>query len=686
MPCSRRGAPALRAGALCLCVMAARPLHGQATQDTTPVVLQSLEVTTERVKAVPPPELIVNVPGKVVQRQQSANAYDLVRRSAGLEVHEQGQGPGWASDVVIRGFTSDHSSDVLLLLDGVPINLPMHGHVEGYSDWSILSPAAVRGLRVIHGSASPLYGDFAFAGAVEVTTMVDARGSAGSLGGSTNGEFGGWYRTGHRGVRGGTLVALSGQREGGWRDNSDSWLGNLLLRGWHQAGGHTRLEGGIASYAASWNSPGFLTVADYNAGHLTRATDRTDGGSGGRLIVQGSLTHLLEGGAQVDLQGWAQGVRSTVFLSLADDGVVSQQEERDRRQAVGFTGSWSAPSGPGTFALGVDGRSDWDNYELYGTVQRTRTETRQLTDAQFQQGGGYARWRGFLLGRLQVDLGLRADLLRTGVRDRAIPGDQFRSRIQGVVSPKAGTRLLLGGPWSTVATVSRGFRGAIGTITDPKQPLVTAWSGEVGLQYSAERATAQVSVFQTNTRHERILNPVSLQVSDAGTSRRRGISGTLGLQLTPRVHLSAEATYNDAKITGVKGDSTGNLLAAAQLLDLPRPEFHDVPLTPGSVVPGVAKHLGRVELAVRATDAVELTGRLRWSGSFTPIGEPGVRTRGYALADLGTSLHLAGWGTLDIELQNVLDQKYPEIRASGFINPGLPRTLRAALRLPVSTS
>ena len=138
------GAPVLRAGALLVLLLAARPLAGQA-RDTVPVVLETLEVTTERIRAVPPPELVVSVPGAVVQKQQAANAYDLVRRAAGLEVHEQGQGPGWASDVVIRGFTSDHSSDVLLVLDGVPINLPLHGHVEGYADWSILSPAAIGG-------------------------------------------------------------------------------------------------------------------------------------------------------------------------------------------------------------------------------------------------------------------------------------------------------------------------------------------------------------------------------------------------------------------------------------------------------------------------------------------------------------------------------------------------------------
>ena len=681
-----RGVPVSFAGALLMLLAGAGPLAGQA-QDSAPLVLETLEVTAERIRAVPPPELVVNVPGPVVQRQQSANAYDLVRRAAGLEVHEQGQGPGWASDVVIRGFTSDHSSDVLLVLDGVPINLPLHGHVEGYADWTIFSPAAVSGLRVIHGPASPLYGNFAFAGAVEVNTHADAEGLAASLGGSSYGEAGGWIRTGHRGASGGSLIALDGRREGGWRDNSDSWLGNLLLRGWRRVGERTRLEGGLASYAATWNSPGFLAVADYNAGHLSRAADRTDGGSGGRAILQGTLLHRFPSETQLDLQAWAQLVRSTVFLSIAEDGVVEQQEERDRRTALGFTASWRAPAGSGDVAFGVDGRADWDDYQLYGTQRRDRVETRQLSDGQFQQGGAYLRWRGFVFDRVQYDFGLRGDLLRVRARDRAIAGDPFRAEVQGAISPKAGARVLLGGPWSMVVTGSRGFRSAIGTITNPKQPLVTAWSGEVGVQLSGDRVNGQLSLFQTSTRNERILDPVTLQVSDAGTSRRRGISASLGVALTSRLRVALEGTLNDARITGA-GDTTGTLVSTSLVGGIPRPKpsFHDVPLTPGARVPGVARYLGRAELALAATSALETRVLFRWSGPFTPIGEPGVRTRPYVLTDLGASLRIPRWGTLDLELQNLLNARYPEIRASGFLNPGAPRTLRAALRLPLTPS
>jgi hypothetical protein len=172
-------------------------------------------------------------------------------------------------------------------------------------------------------------------------------------------------------------------------------------------------------------------------------------------------------------------------------------------------------------------------------------------------------------------------------------------------------------------------------------------------------------------------------VSDAGTSRRRGVSGSFAVAIGSRVKLAAEATWNDAQITGSSGSGALVLPALADepVFDSIPFRHHDEPLTPGDDVPGVAKHLGRVGVEVRAADWLDTRALLRWSGSFTPIGEPGVHTRAYAVTDIGASFRL-GWATLDVDLQNLLDKRFPEIRASGYINPGAPRTLRAALRLP----
>ena len=256
----------------------ARPDSARVTQ------LETINVTAERPRASAPPVTTIEVPPAELRRTFAADAYDLLRRTSGIEVHQQGQGPGFASDAVIRGFSSDHSSDVLLTVDGVPINLPVHGHVEGYSDWSILSPPAVSALRVITGPASPLYGDFSLAGVVEVFTAADAAGTSGSVTGSSDGDAGGWVRSGRRSDTGGFLLAGEGRRQQGWRDNSAYWLGNGTVRGWRRAGSG-RLEGGLSLYGSSWDSPGFLSVDDYNADRLTNAMDPTDGGSAYRGIA-----------------------------------------------------------------------------------------------------------------------------------------------------------------------------------------------------------------------------------------------------------------------------------------------------------------------------------------------------------------------------------------------------------------
>ena len=54
----------------------------------------------------------------------------------------------FASNASVRGFSSDHSTDVALWEDGVPTNEAVNGHAEGYSDWNLLFPEAIAGMDV----------------------------------------------------------------------------------------------------------------------------------------------------------------------------------------------------------------------------------------------------------------------------------------------------------------------------------------------------------------------------------------------------------------------------------------------------------------------------------------------------------------------------------------------------------
>ncbi|MBA3522305.1 MAG: TonB-dependent receptor [Gemmatimonadales bacterium] len=253
-----------------------------------------------------------------------------------------------------------------------------------------------------------------------------------------------------------------------------------------------------------------------------------------------------------------------------------------------------------------------------------------------------------------------------------------------LASPKLGARYLIGSRVALLGSLSRGFRGAVGVIGDPSRPPVVAWAKEVGATYSGDRLHAQMALFQLDVSNERLQDPVTREVSDAGRSRRRGVSLDLALTAAPGLRLIAEGTFNDAEMTAVTPTRGGTVVPSLSPVraGFPlRPSFHDVPLAPGDRVPGVSKYFGRAGVEAVLSSAVESRALLRFSGPFTPIGEPGVRTQAYGVLDVGASLRLRGMGgVLDLDLLNLLDVRYPELRASGYLNPGAPRTVRAAMR------
>ena len=123
-----------------------------------------------------------------IQQTPASSPWDLLRQTAGVEVHLQGQGPGFASDASVRGFSSDHSTDLALWIDGVPINEPVNGHAEGYNDWSLIFPATVRDVDVIKGPTSALFGNFALSGTVNVRTLERMTGTQADVSGGDVGN------------------------------------------------------------------------------------------------------------------------------------------------------------------------------------------------------------------------------------------------------------------------------------------------------------------------------------------------------------------------------------------------------------------------------------------------------------------------------------------------------------------
>ena len=64
----------------------------------------------------------------------------------------QHSGNGKANQYFLRGFNLDHGTDFATTLDGIPMNLPSHGHGQGYTD---LNPLIAELVETVHYRKGP---------------------------------------------------------------------------------------------------------------------------------------------------------------------------------------------------------------------------------------------------------------------------------------------------------------------------------------------------------------------------------------------------------------------------------------------------------------------------------------------------------------------------------------------------
>ncbi len=97
---------------------------------------------------------------------------ELVETAPGV-IATQHSGGGKANQYFLRGFNLDHGTDFSVAVDGVPVNMPSHGHGQGYADLNFLIPEAVSSVLYRKGPYSAEHGDFSSAGGVDLELADD---------------------------------------------------------------------------------------------------------------------------------------------------------------------------------------------------------------------------------------------------------------------------------------------------------------------------------------------------------------------------------------------------------------------------------------------------------------------------------------------------------------------------------
>jgi outer membrane receptor protein involved in Fe transport len=627
----------------------------------TPIQLETITVT-----ATPPqpqePRTAVRVSPIVIQETPALNAYDLLRQTAGLEVHEQGQGPGFASDASIRGFSSDHSTDIALWIDGVPNNEPVNGHAEGYNDWNLLFPEAIDGVDVLKGPTSALYGNFALSGVVNVRTLERMHGTSIWLDPGSYTYLDGGVLTGFDHGPNSGVFGLRGLHDNGWRPNSAYTIGQGHARLVEALSQRTTLDAGVELYATQWDSPGFLTDSAFQARLYDIVENPTDGGFKRRAQERVSLRVLAGPSLLWRTTTYATQGRWQLYLTIppepgAGEGTGSQTEEEDLRYGLGLTSALTWQRNRTQVTLGTEGRWDHSDYQNWLTTDRVRDSAQTLVTGRQASGALFLQATQDLGRHFRLTLGGRWDLQNTQSTPQ---GDAATSAGKGILSPKVGLLYHLPRVGSLYMNVSRGFKQTDGVIEDPTLPFITEWAYETGIKIDQQYVSGSVALFRMDVSNEQTFNPITLTATSGGASRRQGVEVEAHVRPVPSVTLSTDWTLNDAKYLHLITED-GDTLNGARVFN-------------------TAKYVGTAALEVAPLFA---PWRLRIStnvlGPYSPFDEPAVELPAYALLHVSGTVHV-GAVEAQFSVRNLLDRSYPDLRAGGFVTPGQPRTLFGTIR------
>jgi hypothetical protein len=509
---------------------------------------------------------------------------DIVEAVPGV-VATQHSGDGKANQYFLRGFNLDHGTDFAVSVDGMPVNMPTHGHGQGFADLNFLIPELVSGVRYRKGPYFADSGDFSLAGSasLDYVSALDKPFAEVTLGAH---DFRRLLAAGSRTVDDRTwlgAVELEGNN-GPWQVPERLRKANAVVR--YSQGTPSRgfnITG--MAYQSRWTSTDQIPERLIDTGELSRfgSLDPTDGGRTRRLSLSGQWFDKGPEG-ETRISAYAIDYRFdlfsdfTYFLNNPEQG--DQFEQTDRRRVFGAQASNTRAVRigglDGILSVGAQWRGDRiAEVGLYPTVARARigtarndTVSQDLISVYGQQLINFSdSFRGYL--------GLRGDWLRYDVQGREPiygPVNSGRGH-DSQLSPKFGLawtvtpahELYLNGG---VGFHSNDVRGA--TITadpqtggpaEPVPALVKGKGAEIGWRFQPrDGLTVTAALWQLQLDSELVY------VGDAGTtepgraSKRHGIETTLRWQFDPHWRLEADAALSRARFRALPSEGEGNTI------------------------------------------------------------------------------------------------------------------------------
>ena len=609
----------------------------------------------------------------------------------------QHSGDGKANQYFLRGFNLDHGTDFATRINGMPVNMPSHGHGQGYSDLNFLLPELVERIEYRKGPYFATVGDFAAAGSADIRYLATLPRPFAQV---TLGENS--YR---RGVAGGSTalaegITLLGAVEAATADGPWTVEQNLRkLNGLFTLSGGTRAQGWhltAMGYSARWTATDqvpqrLIDEGSPNGSPFGRfdSLDPTTGGESHRSSLSGEWhndgpsgrTNLSAYAIRYDLD---LNSNFTYALERPEDG--DQFKQTDKRTVVGFDAEHIVNHDLGAFpartVAGVQLRHDRIRVGLHDSVARRITNTVREDQVRQTQLGLFAQTSVEFTPEFRAVFGLRADGLQARVNALTL-AENGGSASDSLLSPKLTLVYALSPKTEVFLNTGRGFhsndaRGMTARV-DPRTrtvdlenpvrqvpPLVPVKGAEVGLRTEAIAGLqSSISLWGLRSASELVYIGDAGATEEGQASRRRGVEFSNRWQPLPWFLFDADIAFSHAR-------------------------FND-----GSRIPNSIDRVA--SLAATLKDLNGWTSSLQWRylGAGALIEDNSVRSLPSSTFNLRVTRALGKQAALTLDVFNLFDREVNDIQyfyesqapgeaeaKTGFhVHPAEPRSLRLTLQM-----
>ncbi|MBV7534551.1 TonB-dependent siderophore receptor [Duganella sp. sic0402] len=274
------------AGAVAL-LMAPTALHAQQTDDTP---MESIQVSgswlgsglQNSVKNFAGARTVIGK--EAIEESGAANIGDVLRRIPGVQSTDNSGTAGSAIslNIGIRGLTGRYSPRSTVLLDGIPLAVAPYGQPQ--LSFAPVSLNNVESIDVVRGGGAVRYGPQNVGGIINFRSRAipEGEGIHGDASVRYN-DFGeGGANRQYSAFAGGTAsngfglaLMYSGMEGQEWRVGSDEKVNDVALKWRYPLNSHSEVYGKVSYYDVKSQTPGGLTVAQYNANPFqnTRPSD-----------------------------------------------------------------------------------------------------------------------------------------------------------------------------------------------------------------------------------------------------------------------------------------------------------------------------------------------------------------------------------------------------------------------------